>query len=383
MATEAQFENFRRASGRASLSSGQFATIVNKNSLSFMLYGNKFAEAAVKAERLGVNLAGVQAAQEGLVTNLDGTIDTVAQLNQLGAQVDFGNLVRIAEQEGPDALMAYVRATVPEQLMQSASTRALFKQLGISVEDYLKSGQKQQSAADQIETQMTEAAKQTGFANKAITLLTKAYTTGAATFGGLVIALVSAIRALNAFAVAAASKTPGLATGAAALSKALSIGTGLTVGVGGAAMGRSLAEEGKVGAGVLTGILSGAASGALIGGSAGLGFGAIPGAIIGALIAGGYAATGANDLYSAGYGSRTLATPNGVFALNNADDIIAGTNLFPKGALQMGSDNSELIGKINNLIDSLSNANTVINVGGAMQTVPRLQLVEVRSRNER
>jgi len=31
MATEAQFENFRQASGRASLSSGQFANVVNKN----------------------------------------------------------------------------------------------------------------------------------------------------------------------------------------------------------------------------------------------------------------------------------------------------------------------------------------------------------------
>jgi len=103
-----------------------------------------------------------------LVTNLDGTIDTVAQINQLGGQIDFGNLIRVAETEGPAALMAYVRATVPANLMQSASTRALFKQLGISVEDYIKSGGEQVSAADAIEAKMTEAATATGKTTKTL-----------------------------------------------------------------------------------------------------------------------------------------------------------------------------------------------------------------------
>ena len=173
ISTAGQMDAFRRGTGRASLSATQLSTLYNKNQLSFLLYGNSFGKAAVQAERLGINLASVQAAQEGLVTNLDGTIDTVAQLNQLGAQVDFGNLVRIAEQEGPDALMAYVRATVPENLMQSTSTRALFKQLGISVEDYLKSGQKQVSAADQLEQRMTEAASSTGGLANTIAGLTR------------------------------------------------------------------------------------------------------------------------------------------------------------------------------------------------------------------
>ena len=382
LSTTEQFESFRRASGRASLSSGQFANIVNKNTLSFLLYGQNFAKAAVNAEKLGISLAGVQAAQEGLVTNLDSTIDTVAQLNQLGANIDFGTLVRIAETEGPDALLKFVRATVPEQLMQSASTRALFKQLGISVEDYLKSGNKQVSAADEIEKQMTEAANATGLLSKGATLLNKLYNTGIATFSGLIIAVIGATRALAAFSIAAAAKTPGLASAAGMLSKIGTVGTGLAVGVGGATIGRSLAEEGKVGAGLLTSILGGAASGALIGGSAGFGFGAVPGAIIGALLAGGYTLAGANDMYSAGYGSRTLVTSKGAFALNNADDIIAGTNLFPKGALQMGSDSSELVRKVDNLISALSNATTTINVGGGVQTVPRMQLVGVYSRNE-
>jgi hypothetical protein len=87
-------------------------------------------------------------------------------------------------------------------------------------------------------------------------------------------------------------------------------------------------------------------------------------------------------MFSAGYGSRVLVTPKGAFALNNADDIIAGTNLFPKGTLQAGSDNSDLVRKVDKLIDALSNASTTINVGGMSQTVPRLQLVGVYSRNE-
>jgi len=39
VATEAGFENLRKSSGRASLSNEQLSNLVNKNSLSFMLYG--------------------------------------------------------------------------------------------------------------------------------------------------------------------------------------------------------------------------------------------------------------------------------------------------------------------------------------------------------
>jgi hypothetical protein len=52
---------------------------------------------------------------------------------------------------------------------------------------------------------------------------------------------------------------------------------------------------------------------------------------------------GADDLMS-GYGNRTLSTPQGTYALNNNDTVIAGTNLFkgndvysgPAGALSLG-----------------------------------------------
>jgi hypothetical protein len=385
LSTTEQFESFRRASGRASLSSGQFANIVNKNTLSFLLYGQNFAKAAVNAEKLGISLAGVQAAQEGLVTNLDGTIDTVAQLNQLGAQVDFGTLIRVAEQDGPDALLAYVRRTVPEQLMQSASTRSLFKQLGISVEDYMKMGNKQASAAEDIESQMTEAAKATGMLSNTATILNRLYNTGTATFAGLITATGGAILALNAFSTAA------IASGAATLGKAATIASlglrlisGAAVGAGAGMVAGGSATASTVGS--IAGSLGAAALARFAGGAIGTFFGGPVGAMLGGAL-GGLAGAGierlmADDMFSAGYGSRMLVTPKGAFALNNADDIIAGTNLFPKGSLRAGSDNSDLVRKVDALVTALSNASTTINVGGTMQTVPRMQLVGVYSRNE-
>ena len=379
MSTTEQFDAFRRATGRASLSNNQLSTLYNKNQLSFLLYGNSFAKAAANAERLGINLASVQAAQESLITNLDGTIDTVAQLNQLGANIDFGNFTRVLETEGPDALMAYVRATVPANLMQSASTRALFKQLGISVEDYLKSGENATSGADQIEKRMTEAATKTSDATKSISGLgaaaSKISSILTGSFGGLAVA---------AFYAAAALIKVGQSGG---LSGMFSSGGFKALGVGGS-IGTVLAG---LGTGVAAGkALGGTSMGSSVGSVIGAGLGAflgpagmmIGGSLGGAL--GGYLTRPkeANDMYSSGYGSRVLVTPKGAFALNNADDIIAGTNLFPKGTLQAGSNNSELVRKVDNLITALSNANTTINVGGNMQTVPRLQLVGVYSRNE-
>ncbi len=387
MATEAQFENFRKASGRASLSSGQFASVVNKNTLSFLLYGPKFAKAAVDAERLGISLSSLQAAQEGLVTNLDGTIDTVAQLNQLGAQVDFGTLVRVAEQEGPDALMAYARATIPANLLQSTSTRALFKQLGISAEDFLKAGGQQKSAAESIEEQMTEAAKKTNnFGATLVAIGTRAFSLLTTTFGGVAIAGFAAAKALLAVArsggLSSLGRSMGFVSPMGGLGRvgAMYRATGMLGTLGAAGVG--------IGGGAMLGnALGGTTTGSTIGSLIGTGLGAffgpagmmVGGALGGAV--GGYL-TKANDMFSAGYGKRMLVTPTGAFAMNNADDIIAGTNLFPKGSLNAGSNNSDLVLKVDSLITALSNATTTINVGGSTQTVPRMQLVGVYSRNE-
>lgn len=424
-----QMETFRKSTGQAGLSANQLATLYNKNQLSFLLYGNSFGKAAVQAEKLGINLASIQAAQEGLVTNLDGTIDTVAQLNQLGAQVDFGNLVRIAEQEGPDALMAYVRATVPEQLMQSASTRALFKQLGISVEDYMKSGNKQISAADQLEQRMTETATATGVVARTTGALTRANQLATDTLGKFKDALVNTISGLGSFVrelliarlTTRMTTVPGQTPGPAPTSgtpvpptptKMQTFKGGLKAGAG---------------AGVVTGLFSGFAeyqqsgslkrafgrslatfAGTAIGGALGSfipipGVGTMLGASLGAFATNwlfdkvvGPATqetptipntVPANDLLSTpGYGQRTLLTPKGTFALNNADTLLAGTNLFGQNintqSTRERNDNTVLIRKIDELITMLSTATTTINVNGSVQRVPRMQLVGVYSRNE-
>lgn len=387
MATEAQFDNFRRASGRASLSSNQFANIVNKNTLSFLLYGPKFAKAAVDAERLGISLSGLQAAQEGLVTNLDGTIDTVAQLNQLGAQLDFGTLVRVAEQEGPDALLAYARATIPANLLQSTSTRALFKQLGISAEDFLKAGSQQKSAAESIEQQMTQAAEKTnGFGTTLLTVASRTKELLLSSFGAVAAAAYFAAASLiklgfSGLARVAAAAASGLSTLAMVLIP-------LTIAIGGIAAivsGRAKTAEGNRSAGAVRGAFGGSLLGTAAVSALALAGAPITGGASLALIGGGTLLGGlvaANDMVSSGYGSRMLVTPNGAFALNNADDIVAGTNLFPKGALRAGGDNSELVREIKNLIGTITNANTVINIGGVTQTVPRMT-IGAFTRNER
>lgn len=87
-------------------------------------------------------------------------------------------------------------------------------------------------------------------------------------------------------------------------------------------------------------ILAGIGTGAAIGAGFG-GVGALPGAVIGGVLATAGVAT--NDMIS-GYGDRTLITPQGSYALNNEDHVIAGTQLLrgndiysgPKGAINLG-----------------------------------------------
>ena len=64
-----------------------------------------------------------------------------------------------------------------------------------------------------------------------------------------------------------------------------------------------------------------------------------------------------------GYGNRTLSTPQGTYALNNNDTVIAGTNLFrgndvysgPAGALSLGGgDVVDAITKLGDRINQLS-----------------------------
>lgn len=244
--TTQQFDAFRQATGRASLSSGQLSNIVNKNSLSFLLFGNKFAKAAADAEKIGVSLASIQSAQAGLVTNLDSTIDTVAQLNQLGADIEFGTFMQKLEQEGPDAVLSYLRASVPAELFKSTSFRALFEQLGVSSEQLLRAGAVR-STADELEVKMTEAATSTGIFSNSLTLISR----GADVFNGSLIALTisagAAALALRGVGIAglmtrlgAGAAAAGLAAGAAPIAAGIAI-TGAAA-LAGAAMMQTLAK---------------------------------------------------------------------------------------------------------------------------------------------
>lgn len=239
--TAEQFDTFRQATGRASLSSGQLSTIVNKNSLSFLLFGNSFAKAAADAEKIGVSLSSIQSAQAGLVTNLDSTIDTVAQLNQLGAQVDFGTLTKIAEEQGPDALLNYLQATVPSEFFKSTSFRALFEQLGVSSEQLLRAGQVR-SSADEMEAQMTQAATQTGVFADGLTLISRSMDVFQNSLTGLIIASGIAAASLSSVGVSGILSRIAAAGGTVAAGSALPFIAGAAaVGLTGAAIYSSLA----------------------------------------------------------------------------------------------------------------------------------------------
>jgi hypothetical protein len=430
--TEGQMDAFRRATGRASLSSSQLSNIVNKNTLSFLLYGNKFAKAATQAEMMGISLESIQNAQKGLVTNLDNTIDTVAQLNQLGAQVDFGTLVRIAEQEGPDALLRYIQSTVPQGLLQSTSFRSLFEQLGISSETLLKAN-KAEKTATSLQAKLSETAQESGLVSKAFTFISRSGMVLFGSFGGLILATVGATLAMIRFARAGGSfntavellKKSLLGPGKApippspvnpltAMGGLARLGTGLAalaVAVGGISYGIQQMKQGNTKTGIGLGA-AGGAIGALLAGTAILG--AIPtGGLSLALLGGGALAGGGityamgkGDDIASGYGSRTLLTSSGAYALNNRDTVIAGTNLFKSndvmsfgaGALTLGNlaanplamlisalgkpagaKSGELEKKIDALITTIQNANTVININDTKTQTNRMAVVSVQT----
>lgn len=83
------------------------------------------------------------------------------------------------------------------------------------------------------------------------------------------------------------------------------------------------------------------------------------------------AATKANDLYSegtggSGYGKRTLLAPEGAFALNNKDTVIAGTNLFKgddvisagAGQVSVASSDNKVGERTNMLLEKMITQNS-------------------------
>jgi len=393
VSTTAEFEKLRAASGRAGLSGNQLANIVNKNSLSFLVFGNSFAKAAADADKLGISLASVQAAQESMITNLDGTIDSLSQLNQIGATLDFGTLTKINETQGPDATLAYIKANTENLNLNQTSVRSLVKTLGLNNEDLLKLRGQSAQAANSIEEQMTERAKAESALSTAATFLGKGFTLVRDTFWGLASSATMATAALYRLAFTASSSTVGAgmsAIGTGLLGQTLGVGAGLTSGyLGGSALGTAMgATPEAAGTGALIGsglatlaalILApetGGLSLALLGAAGGLAGGGFAG----------FASQKGDDVISsAGYGDRQLVTPTGTIALNNNDTVMAGTNLLSKGALSPESNarTEQLHNKLDTLIGTLNNATTTINVDGQTSTVPRMLVTGVYTRSEK
>jgi hypothetical protein len=315
LTTTDQLQQFKDSTGRAGFSGAQLDRILSKNIASLLIFGNNTAKSAISLEQIGVSLEQYRSVQQGTVTNLEGTLDTVNQLNQLGAKIDFEQFVRLSELGTPEETFRYLQSTIPAALLRtSTSFRALAEQIpGVKVEDLLRGGM--ESSVKTLEQRLTELAQPDG--------------------------------PLDAFTDAIIRVTRGAqeATGIPGSNFAVSAGKFL---VKGAAI----------------------AAGAYFGGPAGATAAATG---VGTLLG--------NDVVSS-YGDRTLVTPKGNIALNNNDTVIAGTNLMPRGAVQM-ADNSALMNKIDNFINTINNATTTINIDGRVQTVNRIQLAEVNTRYQR
>lgn len=150
MKTGQDLEVFRKSTGLASMSSQYMANLINKNALSFQLYGNSFAKVAQQAEKMGISLQSVQTAAESQVMNVENTMDLVNQLNALGANIDFTELLRIAEFEGgdPRKMLEFLQRSIPTELLTNASTRALARGFQVPLEDILKVGKAETTVAE-------------------------------------------------------------------------------------------------------------------------------------------------------------------------------------------------------------------------------------------
>ena len=337
-------ESFRKSTGRAGLTNSQYERAISRNLPSLLIFGNRLAKSAVDLAQLGISLDSYRSTQQGVVTNLEGTLDTVNQLNQLGARIEFGKFIRISELGDPSETFRYLNETIPKGLLKtSTSFRALTEQLpGVKVDDLLRGSMEQPVMS--LEQQLIAVSGENG--------------------------------ALANFAAALAAST-----------EVVKQTTGLSAPMLGLAAG-GIARLIPAIAGFATPI--------------GLGVTALS-FLIPALM--GMRNKPGDDIVS-GYGTRTLLTPDGAISLNNNDTVIAGTKLFSEGSVKVGAPgvsntledtlagrlarqnvpvdtgNFELSRKVDKLIDTLSNATTTINVGGSTQTVPRMQLVGVYSRNE-
>lgn len=327
MSTSEQFEEFRRSTGRAGLTSDQFTQIVSKNSLAFMIFGNSIAKGIADLESLGVQTQQLIGIQKGIIGNMEGTLDTVNQLNMLGARIDPTELFRLAELGDPVQTFIYVMKSIPEEMLKSGtSIRSLVSQIsGIDPEMLLRAADARAQTAADIQTIMTQAR---GYS--------QTFTSTIAEEGYKAIGLFS-------------ESMMGVAAKMAAEYES-SLGT---------MAGYSIAQEA-------------------------LNLAATPNAPM-------RTPKPAQDLLSGGGPNRILSTPDGDYELATNDTVVAGTRLFPEASLQVGDtggtteiDIERLSSKIEALIATLSSANTVIEINnGVPQQVPRMSLSAIYTRNER
>lgn len=328
MSTTEQFEQFRRSTGRAGLTSEQFSQIVGKNTLSFLLFGNAISRGIADLESLGVQTQNLISIQKGVVGNLEGTIDTVNQLNMLGAQIDLTELLQLSELGDPIQTFQYLLKTIPEDLMKSSTSfRSLASTLGVDAETFLRAGEQRVRARSDIETKLTQplSEQQTEVAGKFNNAATKFYQS---------VQLFSESTA----AIALKEGASPLQTAADALGSALRTSV----------FGNEAAFPMRT-------------------------------------------PRPAQDLLSVGGGGRVLSTPEGDYEFAKNDTLVAGTKLFSAASLQLGAGDGgtdinieRLSSKIDALISTLASANTVIQIdNGAPQQVPRMSLSAIYTRNER
>jgi hypothetical protein len=419
--TADDFNKLRTATGRQSISTNTLAGLINKNITSINVFGNAVLKRAADFDRLGITLDSLVKGQESYVTSLDQQLDAVAQLGQVGTRIDFEKLTMLQEFGKPGQAQEYISSLVNAEDLRSPSYRALLGQIsGIDVQEVIKI--KGMGNFEQLEKQVAANANAQEDANKGLSAFAQAiklllenqwvkFITGivAATvsLGLFVATMITQLRLLSA--IKTLPGTPGTTT-PGTTPPTTTPGGGAAVGIG-----AKLATGAKVGAGagVFAGLVSGVAeyqqsgsikralgrglanlAGSVIGGALGSFLGPI-GMGIGAT-AGSFAANflfdkvmgpalKADDILSSpGYGSRTLLTPTGTFSLNNKDTLVAGTNLLNRNTSNTSSvETSNLIRKVNELVEVLSNAKTTINVDNTVQQVPRMAMVGVYSRNER
>lgn len=401
----------REASGRAGLGLNQM-NVLARNAMAVQIFGQGIVKTTLDLERMGISIQSVMRQSESYVTNLDGAIDSIAQLNQLGVQLDFGELTQLQEFD-PAAAIQYVADKISPEQLQSTSFRALLASVpGINMEEVLKL--KGMGGLEKLEQGTTKQEEAVSTNTKMFTALTQVVSALSGSFAGLIVGTVAATIALARLAGAGGlggvvNNLKSLLPGAGGTGAAATTGAATTA----LSTGAKMMSGAKVGAGMgaLTGIMSGVAeyqqsgsimkamgrglanlAGSVIGGALGS-FIPIPGVgtMLGSM-AGAWAANWlvdkvfkADDMTSVpGYGDRKLVTPSATFSLNNSDTVMAGTNLFSKGALQTGTGgqaSTALMGKIDRLITVLENAETVININNTSQKVKRTTLVGVRERD--